>query len=74
MADKLHATHTTHSQSKLKKTKLKAKSTKGVKLKGVKLMTQRAEGKLIGALKKESNLTIKQALNILVITQSEDDI
>ena len=67
MADKLHATHTTHSQSKLK-TKLKAKSTKGVKLKDVKLMTQRAEGNLIGALKKESNLTIKQALNTVVIT------
>ena len=31
-------------------------------------MTQRAEGNLIGALKKESNLTIKQALNTVVIT------
>ena len=32
-------------------------------------MTQRAEGNLIGALKKESNLTIKQAPNTVVITQ-----
>ena len=31
-------------------------------------MTQRAEGNLIGALKKESNLTIKQAFNTVVIT------
>ena len=33
-------------------------------------MTQRAEGNLIGALKKESNLTIKQALNTVVITNN----
>ena len=32
-------------------------------------MTQRAEGNLIGALKNESNLTIKQALNTVVITR-----
>ena len=31
-------------------------------------MTQRVEGNLIGALKKESNLTIKQVLNMVVIT------
>ena len=31
-------------------------------------MTQRAEGNLIGALKKKSNLTSKQARNIVFIT------
>ena len=31
-------------------------------------MTQRAEGNLIGAKKKESNLTIKQAISIVFIT------
>ena len=31
-------------------------------------MTQTEKGNLIGALKKESNLTIKQALNIVFIT------
>ena len=47
---------------------LNNKVHKSVKLKGVKLMTQRAEGNLIGAKKKESNLTIKQAISIVFIT------